>query len=284
MSLWKGNKFKNILPEKEQNELFKLMNQGNKNAKEIIFEHNMALVAFIINRYYYELNDDIKEELFSVGCIGLVKAINNYDISFNNLFSTYAFQVISGDIKRYISDNKFSLRVSRSVQKLSYDIKNIQNEYSNKNNGNKLSPDELAKMLGVSTKDIIEAIYATKPPKLLNDIILKNQKDDDPLSLSDVIPDPNSVIYEDLEKKELYSELMKTISELSEEEKIVIISLFGLNGNRKTQQQLASMINKSQSRISNIKIKVLKKLKDLLQRYIAEEYESGSNKFIYMNK
>lgn len=257
MSLWQGNKFKNILPEKEQNELFKLMNQGNKNAKEIIFEHNMALVAFIINRYYYELNDDIKEELFSVGCIGLVKAINNYDISFNNLFSTYAFPVISGDIKRYISDNKFSLRVSRSVQKLSYDIKNIQNEYSNKNNGNKLLPDELAKMLGVSTKDIIEAIYATKPPKLLNDMILKNQKDDDPLSLSDVIPDPNSVIYEDLEKKELYSELMKAISELSEEEKIVIISLFGLNGNRKTQQQLASMINKSQSRISNIKIKVL---------------------------
>ena len=108
-----------VLPQKELIELFKEYKNGNKKAKDIIVEKNIKLVLSILKKYQNRVENI--DDLFQIGVVGLIKAVDNFDLSFGVMFSTYAVLMIEGEIKRYIRDNT-EIRKSRSTKELSYQI------------------------------------------------------------------------------------------------------------------------------------------------------------------
>ena len=115
-----------VLTHEEMLELFNLFKNGDKNAKNKLVEGNLKLVLSILKKYQNKC--DNMDDLFQIGVVGLIKAVDNFDLSFNVRFSTYAVFMIDGEIKRYIRDNN-SLRVSRSTKELSYILINYREDY-----------------------------------------------------------------------------------------------------------------------------------------------------------
>ena len=120
-----GTSLKSTLSEEEQNKYLKLSYQGDYEAQQKLFEHNLKLVSFIVNQYFSYLNYNDKEEIFQIGSIGLWNAITKYNPSFNTRLSTYAFKTILGEIKNHFRDNKL-LSVPVPIQNLAKQIKTIQ--------------------------------------------------------------------------------------------------------------------------------------------------------------
>ena len=121
----KTNELKNISHE-EMIELFKKYNEGDNLSKEKLIKYNLKLVLSILKKYHNKC--DNMDDLFQIGVIGLIKAIENFDVSFGVKFSTYAVFMIEGEIKRYIRDNS-QVRISRGIKELSYEIINYRENY-----------------------------------------------------------------------------------------------------------------------------------------------------------
>ena len=140
--------------------LFEKMKQGDKFARDDLINGNLKLVLSIIKGFNNKVEN--LDDLFQVGCLGLVKAIDNFDTSFGVTLSTYACPMISGEIKRYIRDNS-SLRISRSVKDIAYKVLKLKEELTNKY-GHEVSDKEIADTLGITEYDImmeeIQYIYA----------------------------------------------------------------------------------------------------------------------------
>lgn len=151
----------------------------------------------------------------------------------------------------------------REIQKQQYD-------------NSELSVTELSRILNHPEEEIIQAVNIDKPIISLNSKI--NGIDNNEIFLIDSIEDRNFVIYENLEKEEIYKFLINCVNKLSETEKTVINLTFGLNGKVKTQKEISNMLGMCQSNIHRIKIKALTKLKELLPQYIKSEYETGISK------
>ena len=118
------------LKSSEMTKLFEELKNGNKSAKDKLVKGNLKLVLSILQRYQNRC--DNLDDLFQIGVVGLIKAIDNFDLSFGVKFSTYAVFMIEGEIKRYIRDNN-QIRVSRTIKELSYKIVNYKEEYLKKN-------------------------------------------------------------------------------------------------------------------------------------------------------
>ena len=222
---------------------------GDDYSKEKLISFNSPLIKSIVKRY---LNKGIEyDELYQLGAMGFVKAINNYDASFNVKFTTYAVPMIAGEIKRFLRDDG-TIKVSRSIKYLAVQIKNFINEYL-KTHHNQPSVELISKSLNIETNDVVLALEANTSPLSLNDKV--NDSSDAP-QIIDKVSDNFSL--ENLNNKLALREL---ISSLSSREKQIIIMRYYLD---KTQGEIAKELGVSQVQVSRIENKILCNMKDKL--------------------
>ncbi len=238
-----------ILTTKETEELFKKMQSGDTNAREEIIKGNLKLVLSIIQRFSNR-NENL-DDLFQVGCMGLVKAIDNFDLSYNVKLSTYAVPMILGEIKRYLRDNN-SLRVSRSIKDLAYSVLKYKEELENKLERT-VSIDEIAKNLEISVYDIALALDATKQPVSIFEPIYNDGGDT--IYLYDQISIPE----QDLD---INLAIDEAIDNLEERERYIVEERY-VTG--KTQMELADELGISQAQVSRLEKSAITTLKKVLK-------------------
>lgn len=233
-------------------ETFALVEQaknGNDFAKEKLISFNSPLIKSIVKRY---LNKGIEyDDLYQLGAMGFVKAINNYDPTFNVKFTTYAVPMIAGEIKRFLRDDG-TIKVSRSIKHMAIEIKNFILDYS-KLHQSSPTLDTIAKKLNYEVNDVILALEANITPLSLNE---KYSEGEDSLTIMDKLSDSFSV--ENLNNRLALKDLIKT---LKGREKQVIVMRYYLD---KTQSEIAKELGVSQVQISRIENKVLSEMKDKL--------------------
>ncbi len=240
-----------VLTGNETKELLIRVKNGDKKAREELTCGNLKLVLSVMKRFYSR--GESSDDLFQVGCIGLMKAIDNFDISQNVRFSTYAVPMIIGEIRRFLRDNS-TIRVSRSIKDLAYRILKAKEalciELSREP-----TPSEIAKNLNVAESEISLALEAVSEPVSLHEPIYNEGRDT--VSLEDQIKDPNAdddILIEQIA-------LSDAIKKLGEREKR-ILSMRYFDG--KTQMEVASMIDISQAQVSRLEKAALDKIKKML--------------------
>ena len=149
-----------VLKEKEKIELLKAMHNGDKTARDKLINGNLRLVLSVIQRFTNR--GENLDDLFQVGCIGLIKAIDNFEISLNLRFSTYAVPMIIGEVRRYLRDNN-SVRVSRSMRDTAYHAMQVKERLQNELN-REPTVEEIAKELDVKTSQVVIALESIVDP------------------------------------------------------------------------------------------------------------------------
>ena len=162
-----------VISPEEMTELFKKTQKGDKFARNDLIKGNLKLVLSILRKVNTK-NENL-DDLFQVGCIGLVKAIDNFDLSHEVKFSTYAVPMILGEIKRYLRDNS-SIRVSRSTRDLAYKALKMKEEYF-KENGTDISVEKLSKALDVTIYEVVFALESLKDPVSMSEPIYNDGGD-----------------------------------------------------------------------------------------------------------
>ena len=232
---------------KETNlELLTRYKNGEVDLKNKIIEKNLSLVYSLINRYNHTNSD--KDDLFQIGCIGLLKAIDNFDVSYNVQFSTYAVPLILGELKRHFRDSGL-VKVSRGLKELSIAINKEKNEFYIKN-GTDITLEDLSTKLNVSKYDIIMAMETSYLPSSLEEPIY--EKGDSCITLEETIKDESSKNIVDL------LTLKEGINLLSSKEKIFVKLRYYKEMN---QQTIADKFNISQVQVSRLEKKIIEKLK-----------------------
>ena len=191
-------------------ELFELLNEGNTEAREILVKKNITLVRSIVNKYQVYHYD--KEDLFQIGCLGLIKAIDKFDMSYSVQFSTYAVPIIIGEIKQYFRDDG-SIKVGRKQKELYIKIENFKQAYFEANN-NEPRIEDIANFLNVTIQDIILALESHFYPTSLDETIY--EKNDNEIKLKDIIYEKRN--FEELD----YILLEDAVAKLSKQEKLII--------------------------------------------------------------
>ncbi len=149
-----------VLSNKEKMELFQRIRQGDSSARDAFVEGNLRLVLSVIKRF--ASRGENVDDLFQVGCVGLIKAIDNFDLSQNVQFSTYAVPMIIGEIRRYLRDNN-SIRVSRSIRDTAYKSLQVKERLTNEK-GTEPTVEEIAKELDIPKEEIVFALDAIQDP------------------------------------------------------------------------------------------------------------------------
>lgn len=240
------------LTEDEKDELFKRIKEGDKEAKELYIKGNLRLVLSVIQRFSNS-NENV-DDLFQIGCIGLIKAINNFDTSQNVKFSTYAVPMIIGEIRRYLRDNN-SIRVSRSLRDTAYKAIYAKEAYIKKNQ-KEPTITEIASEIGISKEDITMALDAIQSPMSLYDPVYS--EGGDTLYVMDQISDKKCS--EENWIQDLV--LNNAVNRLNEREK-QIINLRFYDG--KTQMEVAEEIGISQAQVSRLEKNALKTMRRYLE-------------------
>ena len=236
-----------MLTNEQTAELINQAKSGNDLAKEQLISLNSPLIKSIVKRY---LNKGVDyEDLYQLGALGFVKAINNYDSSYNVKFTTYAVPMIAGEIKRFLRDDG-SVKVSRSIKYTAIMVKNFISNY-NKERLQNPTLEEISQALNLEVNDIVFALEANSSPLSLNE---KFNNDEDGVMVADKISDGFSV-----DKLTDKLALREMLEDLSAREKQVIIMRYYLD---KTQTEIAKELGVSQVQVSRIENKVLNELKD----------------------
>ncbi len=240
-----------VLNNEETNELFKRMQEGDELAKDELVKGNLKLVLSILKRFTntkYNMDD-----LFQVGVIGLIKAIDNFDTSLGLRLSTYAVPLIIGEIKRFIRDNT-SVRVSRSVKDLAYKIIKFQDDYLSVH-GEKPSNRLVAKALGIDEYEIAYALDSLKDPMSIFEPIYNDGGDT--IYLSDQIADIKDINSD----KDMIISLRKALQKIKGREKDILISRFIVG---KTQTEIADLLGISQAQVSRIEKTAIERVRKLI--------------------
>ena len=240
-----------VLKQKEMEELFIKMHNGDMLAKDELINGNLKLVLSILKKYNHYI--DNMDDLFQVGCIGLIKAIDNFDLSHQVKFSTYAVPMILGEIKRYLRDNT-SLRISRSVKDLNLQILKKKEELTLKLNREPTDL-ELANSLGIKEYELSNAINASKDIISMFEPIYNDGSDT--IYLCDQLEDKKNNLY-DIETKISVSDALKRIRE---KERYILVQRYLVG---KTQMELAEEFGISQAQISRIEKNSLEKVKKMI--------------------
>lgn len=238
----------NVLTEEEKIFLFKKLKNGDKSVRETLAKGNLKLVLSVLKKYQNRC--DNLDDLFQIGCIGLMKAIDNFDLSHNVKFSTYAVPLILGEIRRYLRDNS-NLRISRSVKDLAYKVIKQKEEYF-MIHGKELTNEEVAKILGVNEIDVIIALDAMKDPISMFEPIFNDGGDT--IYLEDQIESKK----DKSSNWDIVISLNNAIKELNEKERKIIEDRYLIG---KTQMEVAEEIGISQAQVSRIEKDVVKTLK-----------------------
>ncbi|HCW53895.1 MAG TPA: RNA polymerase sporulation sigma factor SigF [Clostridium sp.] len=236
----------------QNSELLSLAKKGDNDAMNKLIEMNLPLVASISKKF---LNRGYEyEDIFQIGSIGLVKAINNFDLNFNVKFSTYAVPMIIGEIKRFLRDDGM-IKVSRNVKSLARKIHFYKEELTNKL---KRPPtiEELAEYAEVEKEEIVFAMESSNTLQYLYDTI--HQDDGAPVLLIDKLSEKSSEDTNLIEKIAL-KEALRSLDEKARQ--IIILRYF----KDKTQVQVANMLGISQVQVSRIEKKVLRQMKKKLE-------------------
>jgi RNA polymerase sporulation-specific sigma factor len=241
-----------VLTSEEMDELFKRMQDGDPFAREKIVNGNLKLVLSILKKF--SKKTDNLDDLFQIGCVGLLKAIDNFDLSYGVKFSTYCVPMIQGEVRRYLRDNN-SIRVSRSLKDLAYKALKLKDELTIEK-GIEPSVEELAKILEVSNFDIINALDSMRDPVSIFEPIYSDGGDT--IYLFDQIED-KKIHNEDLDIK---LSLNDAIHDLNERERYILDQRFVIG---KTQMEIASELGISQAQISRIEKNAIDTLKSTLK-------------------
>ena len=235
-----------MLEHDETMQYIKRAKEGDELAKTLLIENNAPLVKSIVKRY---LNKGVDyDDLYQLGCLGFLKAINNFDESFNVKFSTYAVPMIAGEIKRFLRDDG-SIKVSRAIKGINFQIQKL---FDQRKALNQEMPTikELSKIFNIEEQEIVFILESAKKPLSLYDQI---DKEGSSLEIIDRISSSNS--QEDITNNIFLKDLLETLSE--KDRKIIILRYF----RDKTQSEIATMLGVSQVQVSRIENKILEKLK-----------------------
>ena len=237
------------LSHNDLNDLFIKFKNGDKQAKELIVENNLKLVLSILKKYQNKC--DNMDDLFQIGVVGLLKAVDNFDLSFGVMFSTYAVLMIDGEIKRYIRDNS-QVRIPRSTKELSYRIINYREDYL-LNNCVYPSNEEICKEFNISDYELYSVMSSLNTTSSIFEPIYSDSGDT--IYLIDQLEDKN---IKDLDS--LLS-LREALNKIKERERIVITKRYidGLS-----QTEIASYLNISQAQVSRIENSALSSIKKLI--------------------
>ena len=234
-----------LLSNEEKEALFARIQEGDMEARELYIKGNLRLVLSVIKRF--GSSNENADDLFQIGCIGLIKAIDNFDSTLNVKFSTYAVPMIIGEIRRYLRDNN-SIRVSRSLRDTAYKAIYAKENYVKKNL-KEPTINEIASEIGISKEDIVYAMDAIQTPVSLYDPVYT--EGGDTLYVMDQISDRKN-------KEENWVEsisLNEAIQRLGERERMIIEMRF-YEG--KTQMEVANEIHISQAQVSRLEKNALK--------------------------
>ena len=234
----------------EMEELFKRMKEGDLYAREELVNGNLKLVLALL-KDFNKKNENM-DDLFQIGCVGLLKAIDNFDLSYGVKFSTYCVPMIQGEIRRYLRDNS-SLRISRSVKDLSYKIMKVKDEYL-LSHGKEPTVEYLSNVLETEESDIINAIESMKDPVSIFEAIYNDGGDT--IYLCDQIEDKKN--NNDLD---IRMAVENAIFSLEEREKYILDQRFIIG---KTQMEIAEELGISQAQISRIEKSSISKIKNNL--------------------
>ena len=237
-----------VLKEKEKEKLLTEVKNGDKNARDALIKGNLRLVLSVIQRFTGR--GENLDDLFQIGCIGLIKAIDNFDVSHNVRFSTYAVPMIIGEIRRYLRDNN-SVRVSRSIKDMAYKAMQAKEKLTALHN-REASVEEIAKELNVSPAEIVTALESVVEPLSLYEPVYS--EGGDTIYVLDQIGDKND------DKNWLEEICLKdSIKKLNEREKRILTLRF-IQG--KTQMEVSEEIGISQAQVSRLEKFALDKIKN----------------------
>ena len=241
-----------VLKQEEQLELFKKYKAGDLAAKEELTKGNLKLVLSILKKFNNQKYN--MDDLFQIGCVGLIKAIDNFDPNYGVMFSTYAVPLISGEVKRYVRDNS-PLRVSRSIKDLAYKILKYKEDYFTQY-GKEPTNYEIAEELNIEEYEISNAIDSLKDPMSIFEPIYNDGGDT--IYLLDQIADKK----ESNKDKDMLISLNKALKQIKQRERDILIDRYIIG---KTQMEIAESLDISQAQVSRIEKNAINNVKRLIK-------------------
>lgn len=239
-----------VLSNEEKQELLIKIKNGDIEAREKFIGGNLRLVLSVVQRFGGR--GENPDDLFQVGCVGLIKAIDNFDINQDVQFSTYGVPMIIGEIRRYLRDNNM-VRVSRSIRDLAYRVLQEKEKFL-KEKGREVTIDELAKILEVEKEEIALSLDAIQDPVSLQEPVYNDGQDS--VYVMDQIKDNKNTA----EKWVDDLAISEAIKKLSDKERMIIDKRFFL---AKTQMEVADEIGISQAQVSRIEKNAIAHIKRL---------------------
>ena len=239
-----------VLSNGEKNNLLVKIKNGDIDAREKFINGNLRLVLSVVGRF--SGRGENPDDLFQIGCVGLIKAIDNFDISLNVQFSTYAVPMIIGEIRRYLRDNNM-VRVSRSIRDLAYKVLQVK-EKKIKENGKEPTLEEIAKELEIEKEEISFCLDAIQDPVSLQEPIYNDGSDN--MYIMDQVKDSKNT-------DELWAEnitMYEALKKLNDKEKMIINNRF-FDG--RTQMEVAEEIGISQAQVSRLEKNAINHMKRL---------------------
>ena len=228
-----------VLSNEEKEKLFLKIKDGDMKAREEFINGNLKLVLSVVRKF--NNRGENVDDLFQIGCIGLIKAIDNFDLSQNVLFSTYAVPMIIGEIRRHLRDNN-SIRVSRSLRDIAYKALMAREKLTSQND-REPTLDEISKEIGIEKEEIATALDAIQDPVSLYEPIYNDGADS--LYLMDQIGDDKNIDENWIED----IAISEGIKHLNDREKMIIRKRF-FDG--KTQMEVADEVGISQAQVSRL--------------------------------
>lgn len=235
------------LDDTEVKRLIALSQSGDTVARDTLVSCNIRLVWSVVQRFLNRGYDP--EDLFQIGCIGLLKSVDKFDLSYDVKFSTYAVPMIIGEIQRFLRDDG-TMKVSRSLKEQANKIRKTKDELS-KTLGRLPTIHEIAEALEISPQDVVFAQEANKPPASIHETVFEN--DGDPITLIDQISDDSEARWFDR------LALNEAINALNERERLIVYLRYFRD---QTQSEVASRLGISQVQVSRLEKKILKTIKD----------------------
>ncbi len=241
-----------VLSNKEMMEFFNRLKKGDISVREHLVNGNLKLVLSILKKF--SNRTDNLDDLFQIGCIGLLKAIDNFDLSHNVRFSTYAVPMIVGEVRRYLRDNN-SIRISRSLKDIAYKTLKLKEELTN-DMGREPTMQEICSIFDLDEIQVILALDALKEPVSMFEPIYNDGGDT--IYLSDQLEDKK----EEDNDWDLKIVLQDAIKLLKEKEKQILIERFVIG---KTQMEIANEIGISQAQVSRLEKNAIENVKKLVK-------------------
>lgn len=243
-----------LLSHEETMNLIKRAQNGDEDAVDILVKSNLGLVKSVL-RGFSNRGYDI-EDLFQIGCIGLIKAIQKFDVNYDVKFSTYAVPMIVGEIKRFLRDDGI-IKVSRSLKQTAAKVKYAKEKLT-KSTGREPTIQEISDEIKVDKEEIVVALDSNYQPEYLYDVVY--QSDGSPVFLIDKVSDDTNESEADILDKIALKEILNRLK--PRDRQIIILRYF----QDKTQTEVAEILGISQVQVSRIEKRILNEMKYMLSK------------------